>query len=119
MKHFIFNKERMDFRYSSGTTIYNEKLWDSRLVSINYCATVMPPHDHDCVMEAPVCAFDLAVDGKDATFGWEFENWDTKEDDSGRADLKKSQIKPAVKSSDPLRRKRIFLPSYLYQKLIR
>lgn len=85
MNHFIFNKERMDFRYSSGVVMYSEKLWDGRLVSINYCATGMPPHDHDCVMEAPVTAFDLAVDGKDATFGWEFENWETSEEASGRA----------------------------------
>ena len=47
MNHFIFNKERMDFRYSSGVVMYSEKLWDGRLVSINYNATGMPPHDHD------------------------------------------------------------------------
>ena len=69
MSCFTFNKERMDFRYSSGTTIYSEQLLNGRLIGVDYTATGMPPHDHDCVMEAPVCAFDLAIDGKDATFG--------------------------------------------------
>ena len=28
MNGFIFNKDRMDFRYSSGATVYSEKLLD-------------------------------------------------------------------------------------------
>ncbi len=84
MGHFIFNKERMDFRYSAGTVMYSEKLLDGRLMSMNYNATGMPAHDHDCVMEAPVNAFELVIDGKDASFGWEFEAWNTSKDASGR-----------------------------------
>ncbi len=79
MSCFIFNKERMEFRYSAGITMYTEALSDGRLLSVNYNASGMPPHDRDCVKDIPVCAFDLVIDGKDATFGWEFENWQTNE----------------------------------------
>ena len=84
MKYFIFNKRRMEFRYCSGLTIYTEALVNGRLVSVNYSATGIPPHDRDCVKDIPVCAFDLVIDGKDATYGWSFEAWNTDENSQGR-----------------------------------
>ena len=75
MECFIFNKKKMTFRYCSDEIIYTESLQSGRLISVNYNAAGMPPHDRDCVKEMPVSAFDLIIDGKDATYGWSFEKW--------------------------------------------
>ena len=79
MSKFIFNKNKMEFRYSSGITMYSERLQDGRLLSVNYNCAGMPMHERDCVNDIPVCAFDLVIDGHNATYGWEFVNWTTYE----------------------------------------
>lgn len=84
MEKFTFNREKMEFRYHSGTTIYTEALKYGRLISVNYTAAGMPPHDRDCVKDMPVCAFDLVIDGNAATYGWEFDSWNTNEDANER-----------------------------------
>lgn len=80
----MFNKEKMEFRYCSDVTVYTEMLKNGRLISKNYSATGMPPHDRDCVEDMPVCAFSLVIDGKDVTFGWKFEKWTVDEKSQNR-----------------------------------
>jgi len=84
MRCFICNQESMEFKYCSGTTIYTEALVDGRLLSVNYNATGMPAHKRNCVRDIPVCAFDMVVDGKDATYGWEFAGWSAEEETAER-----------------------------------
>ncbi len=81
---FIFNRNTMEFRYFSGTTVYSEQLVNGRLLFRDINATGMPPHRRDTVEDMPVSAFELVIDGQDATYGWSFENWSTGKSIDGR-----------------------------------
>lgn len=89
MEHLVFNENKMEFRYGSDMALYSEKLVGTRLLCAEYHAAGMPQNDRDRVRYNPVTAFDLEIDGQDATYGWSFVSWnkDTADDQRPRATL--------------------------------
>ncbi len=84
MEYLVFSESKMEFRYGSGLTVYSEKLDKGRLICTDYHATGMPQRPVDRLSSSPVTAFNLEIDGKDATFGWSFVSYDKKTDEKGR-----------------------------------
>jgi alpha-galactosidase len=84
MNQLIYNKEKLEFRYISDMTVYSEKLVDGRLICTDYHAGGMPQHSLSRIADNPITAFELEIDGKDATFGWELLNWEEKREENGR-----------------------------------
>lgn len=84
MEHLVYNENKMEFRYGSDMAIYSEKLIDGRLICADYHATGMPQTEASRMQKQPVPAFNLEIDGQDATYGWEFVSWNTQKADDGR-----------------------------------
>ena len=85
MEHLVYNANKMEFRYGSDMAIYSEKLIYGRLICTDYHATGMPQAEESRMCKHPIAAFDLEIDGADATYGWNFVSWNTKREDDGRA----------------------------------
>ena len=77
MEYLVFNPNKMEFRYGSGLTVYSEKLMDGRLVCTDYHAAGMPQQPGDRIAQFSVPSFSLEIDGRDASFGWSFADWQT------------------------------------------
>lgn len=75
--NIIFNESTMEFRYISGLTMYSERFDSGRLLCKEYNTSGMPHHTSDVVASIPTPAFSLVVDGKDASFDWDFQRFDT------------------------------------------
>lgn len=84
MEHLVFNQDKMEFRYGSGATVYSEKFLDGRLLCTDYHASGMPQYEGDRIADNPVTAFNLVVDGKDASYGWDFVTWNENTASDGR-----------------------------------
>ena len=77
MSLLVFSENKMEFRYGAGLTVYSEKLAEGRLICTDYHATVMPQHPSDRITDAPIPAFDLEINGQDASYGWSFVSWES------------------------------------------
>ena len=84
MRYLVFNKNKMEFRYGSGLSVYSEKLSEGRLICTDYHATGMPQHPDDRIADVPVPAFDLEINGQDVSYGWDFVSWEEKTAADGR-----------------------------------
>jgi len=84
MGFLVHNETKQEFRYGSGLTLYSEKLSEGRLLSTDYHAAGMSQQAIDRIADNPVPAFDLEIDGQDASYGWVLAGWEEKRAADGR-----------------------------------
>ena len=75
MENIVFNREKMEFRYESGVTVYSEGFENGRLIALDYHASGMPLPQETRLKDVAVPAFELEVDGCDASFDWVYDCW--------------------------------------------
>ena len=84
MEHLVFNESRLEFRYGSGVALYSERLINGRLICTDYHAAGMPQAERDRIQAYPVPAFELEMDGQDASYGWRLISWNRETAADGR-----------------------------------
>ncbi len=81
--YIFFDEQEMSFRYGSGVSIYTERFKNGRLLFCNFQDNGIPIYEEDELKE--VSSFQFSIDGKAAYFGWEFQNFQNRQDPKGRA----------------------------------